>query len=424
MNVILKNVTIVNPFADKHLQKTDIHIKDGFVFAVGDNLSDNTATIINEDNLHIAPGLVELHSYLYLPGNENKESYTSFATAALRGGYTKVAVMPHASPVIQTKAQVISLLKEFQDSGVDILPIGAVSKDLEGKELTEIYDMYMGGAIAYSDGQLPTANSGIINRALEYVKAFDGLVLSAAADTHLCKGGQIHEGLKSNRMGLSGIPAIAETIAVNQLIYLLNYTKSRLHILAISLGESCELIKAAKAQQLSLSASVAVLNLLLSEEEITGYDTAYKLMPPLRPAVEFAAIKTALKEGVIDCISSQHNPQDTDSKKTEFDKAAFGAIGFESCFAASVTALRNDFSISEIIQYLSINSRKILKQTMPTFAIGEKADMFLFNPTEKWIFSEKDIFSKSKNSPLLGKELIGKVKGVINNHKFNWHGKN
>jgi dihydroorotase len=287
-----------------------------------------------------------------------------------------------------------------------------------------MYDMHNAGAIAFSDGLHVSPSAGMIERALLYVKAFDGLVMTHPEDKSVSKNGMMNEGALSTRLGLPGAPALAEEIAVSRDLYLLEYTASKLHMLDISVRGSVALLRAAKKKKLKLSASVNAYNLLLDESAVGQYNTSAKLNPHLRTKDDITALIKGIQDGTIDTITSQHNPQDEECKRLEFDKADFGMIGLETSYAASNTALMGKVDATKMVELFSLNARTILGLPATGFAEGENADLTLFDPDMKWTFTEKDIRSRSKNTPFIGATFTGKAIGIIHKDKISLsHGK-
>ncbi|HLP21412.1 MAG TPA: amidohydrolase family protein, partial [Chitinophagales bacterium] len=292
-----------------------------------------------------------------------------------------------------------------------------ISEKTEGKDLAEMYDMHSAGAIAFSDGIKASANAGMVERSLLYVKAFDGLIMNHPEEKSLSKNGAMHEGLTSTKLGLPGAPALAEEVSVNRDIYILEYTGSKLHLLDISLKRSVDMIRQAKKKGLRLSSSVNAYNLLLEETAVGNYNTNYKVNPHLRSKEDINALVKGIADGTIDTITSSHQPHDEECKKLEFDKADFGMIGLETCFAAANTALTGKVELQTIVNTLANNPRRILGLENK-IEEGALADLTLFNPGVKWTFEAGDIKSKSKNTPFAGTTFIGKALGVINKGKI------
>ncbi len=418
MEILIRSARIVDTGSPFNNQVKDILVSDGKIKRIGTGLRNTSkAQEIKEDNLHVSIGWFDLNTFLGDPGFEQKETIESGCKAAAAGGFTHICCMPNTQPVIQTKAQVEYVLGKSTDQLVSVHPIGAVTHNTEGHDLADMYDLHQAGAIAFSDGLKPSPTAGMIERALLYVKAFDGLIMVHAEDKSISKNGAMHEGLVSTQLGLPGAPALAEEIAVNRDLFVLEYTDSKLHLLDISLKKSVDLIRAAKRKKLNVSASVNAYNLMLEHSAVGDFDTNYKVNPHLRLRADITALVKGVADGTIDAISSAHQPQDEDCKKLEFDKADFGMIGLETCFAVTNTALRGEIKVEKIVQLLAQNPRKILGIAIPKIEEGAAADLTLFNPGKKWKFTADDIQSKSKNTPFIGTEFIGKVVGVINKGK-------
>lgn len=418
MEILIRSARIADTGSPFNNQVKDILVSNGKIKKIGSRLQNTTrAKEIREDNLHVSIGWFDLNTFLGDPGFEQKETIESGCKAAAAGGFTHICCMPNTLPIIQTKAQVEYVLGKSAAQIVSVHPVGAVTHNTEGHDLADMYDLHMAGAIAFSDGLKPSAPAGVVERALLYVKAFDGLIMVHPEDKSVSKNGVMHEGIVSTKLGLPGAPALAEEIAVNRDLFVLEYTDSKLHLLNVSLKKSVELIKAAKKKKLKLTASVNAYSLLLDASSVGDYNTNCKVNPPLRLKEDIAALVKGINDGTIDAVSSAHQPQDEDCKKLEFDKADFGMIGLETCFAVVNTALKTEAPLEKIIQLLAHNPRAILGIAAPAIEEGADADMTLFDPEKKWTFTEKDIQSRSKNTPFTGAEFIGKVFGVLHKGK-------
>jgi dihydroorotase len=273
------------------------------------------------------------------------------------------------------------------------------------------------GAIAFSDGAATHVNAGMMLRSLLYVKPFNGLIYSFPDDASLSAGGQMNESVSSSKFGMKGIPNLAEELIVQRDIYLCEYTQSRVHFAFVSTPESLVHIKKAKTKGLKVSAAVAPFSLLFTDESLEQYDTNLKVYPPLRTAKDKEALIKGLKDGTVEVIASHHTPHDTESKDLEFDLADFGMIGLETAFALANTALKNKLSLEEIVAKFAANPRTILNLPQATIAEGNSADITFFDSEMKWKFDKKNIHSKSKNTPFVGMEFIGKPLGVINKNQ-------
>jgi dihydroorotase len=413
--LLIRSAIVVLSGSTFNGKTVDIFIENGKVKRIGAKLKNTeNAPEVSYPNLHIAPGFVDMHAYIGEPGFEQKETIASACKAAAKGGITQFCVMPNLNPASTTKSQIEFLKHKAKGQVATLLPVGALTHNLEGKDLAEVYDMHQAGAAAFSDGYKALPNAGVLERALLYTSAFDGLVMVHAEEKSMSKNGVMHEGIVSTKLGLPGTPAVAEEIAIARDLSVVEYTNGRLHFLDVSLKKSVELIKQAKKKKLNVTASCNAYNLLLTHEAVVDYNSATKVNPPLREQKDIDGLIKGIEEGVIDTITSQHSPQDEECKKLEFDKADFGMIGFETLFPICNTVLNKTVGLEKIVDLLAVNPRKLLKRSIPSFEVGSGADFVLFNPEEKWTFTEKDIASKSKNTPFIGKTFVGKIYQTVN----------
>jgi len=416
MATLIKQARIISPDSPHNGKVKDILIHDAKITKIANRIKDDKATVWQVDNAHVAPGFMDVGTQVGDPGFEHKEDLQSAARAAAAGGYTVLACTPNTHPVIDKKSEVLYIRN--QGSLVDFYPIGAVSTGCEGKEITEMYDMREAGAIAFSDGHKSLNDSGLMMRSLLYVKPFDGIIINQALDPQLARGGQVHEGAVSTSLGMKGIPALAEELMLQRDLYLLEYTKSRLHVSNVSCARSVDLIRAAKKRGLRVTASVNPMNFTFDDTAVMSFNTYMKVMPPLREKSDIKALKKGLKDGTIDFIGSNHTPEDEEGKKLEFVYARAGVIALETTFAVSRTQLSKTIDLEELINKLAITPRRIFGLEIPKIAEGEAANLCLFDPDKNWTFSKKNIYSKSKNTPFIGQKLQGKILATINNGKI------
>jgi dihydroorotase len=418
--LLLKNVKIVAPLSDLDGQISDILInKMGQVEKIGTHLSaSKSTTVFEKDGTCVSAGWLDVGVNTSDPGFEHREDLASTARAAMAGGFTGVAPFPNTNPPIQSKTEILYIKNKTQTYLVDFYPIGAVSEDIKGKNIAEMVDMHHAGAVAFSDGQKPLGDAGLLLRGVQYAQIFDGLVFNFPFDKTLAPHGQMHEGLTSTSLGLPAIPSLAEELMVQRDLQLLQYADARLHFHNISTARSCDFIRNAKKQGLKVTASVAALNLCFDDTALGSFNTNFKVMPPLREKSDIEALIKALKDGTIDFINSNHTPIDSEGKDLEFPYADFGAIGLETAFALTNHFLHKKLTVNQLVEKFALNSRQILGLKTPDFTEGGLANFTLFNPDKEWVFSEKDIFSKSKNTPLVGHILRGVVEGVVNKGQF------
>jgi dihydroorotase len=405
---LIKQTRILAPGFDAQT-RYDIRIHQGVIVEIGQGLSPQAEEVIEHQGLCTAPGWFDTFAFVGEPGLEDREDFTTAAAAAKAGGFTELICLPNTKPALQGKSQIQYIVQHSGKQGVAFHPMGAISDDCAGKDIAELYDMREAGAIAFGDGKNSLQHSGMMLRALLYVKAFGGLVVNQCQDNQLIPGGQMHEGPQSTALGLRGIPDLAESMMVQRDLDLLEYTNSRLHIANVSAARSLALIRAAKAKGLQVTCSVAPLNLAFNDEVLHAFDSNFKVQPPLRTEADRLALIEALQDGTIDIINSNHIPLDEESKKLEFTYASFGAIGLETAFALSQKALAGHISLEKLVDLFSVQSRRVFGLEVPNIAVGAHANLTLFVPETTWTYDLGDIQSKSKNSPLIGLELQGKV---------------
>lgn len=415
--LLIKNATIVDPESKLNGKKRDILIKNGKIEDIKAKITIPNIKTINESGLCVSIGWLDVGTQVGDPGFEHREDLDSAAKAAAAGGFTAIACLPNTHPVIHSKSEVLYIKNNTQNSIVDFYPIGAISQDCKGEAITEMMDMNRSGAVAFSDGKKSLQSNGLMMRALNYVKAFDGIIMNEANDESISGNAQMHEGVTSTSLGMKGFPVLAEEIMVQRDIYLAEYTNSKVHISNISSGGSVDLVRKAKANGIQVSCSVAAMSLAFDESVLTSFDSNYKVFPPLREKGDIGALKKGLKDGTIDYINSNHTPLDKEAKDLEFPYADFGVIGLETSFAVSNTFLKKTLSTEQLIEKLAVRPRQILQLPIPQIAVGASANLTLFQTNKEWTVDKKDIYSKSKNTPFIGMTLKGKVLGIINNKK-------
>ena len=413
--LLIRNATIVDPKSRHNGKERDVLIRNGVIESIKAKITATKVKEIDVKGACLSPGWLDVGVHSGDPGFEHREDLDSVAKAAAAGGYTGVVCQPNTIPVVDSKTQVLYLKNRTRDNLVSFYPLGAVSQNCGGADITEMNDMHQAGAVAFTDGEKSIQDSGLMKRALQYVKSFDGLIMNFPQDKNLAHKGQMHEGVISTTLGMKGIPALAEELMTGRDISLAEYTDSNLHLSSISTAGSISLIKEARSKGLNVTASVAALNLTLDDEHLLGFDTNYKVLPPLREKNDIKALIKALKNGHIDFITSNHSPHDEESKKLEYPLADFGVIGLETTYALLNTHLGKQCSQEEFVNWLSINARKILRLPVPNVEVGEIANLTIFDPNREWTYSKDRIQSKSHNSPFIGTTFTGKVLGVVNN---------
>jgi dihydroorotase len=414
MNVLLQQVTIIAPSSPYHKQVKDILIVDGVIKKISDNIPTENYDVIEGNHLHVSVGWMDIFADFAEPGNEHRETLESGAEAAAAGGFTDVMLIPNTNPVVDSKAQVEFLIERAKQLPINIYPIGTVTKNAEGNTLSEMYDMHVSGAVAFSDGTKSIQQSGILLKALQYVAAKNAIIIQVADDKSISDGGLMNEGIESTKLGLPGKPAIAEELMIARDIELLGYTNSKLHITGVSTKKGIELIATAKKSGLQISCSVTPYHLLFCDEDLGGYDTNLKLNPPLRTRADMHALQDALRGGEIDCIASHHAPYSWDEKVCEFEYAKNGMITLQTLYG-TVNTIMND--TEALIKMLTENNRHIFDIAIPSIEENITACLTIFEPNTEFVFEENMIVSKSKNSAFVGKMMKGKVVGIINKGK-------
>jgi dihydroorotase len=414
MNIIIKAALIIEPGSPYHKKICDVFVSDGIIKKIEKSIDVKADLEIDGRNCTLSAGFFDLHVSFGEPGFEFKEDIVSGCKAAAAGGFTDVIQMPSTFPVMQNSAGIEMITNKIKSGLVTVHAAGALSVDMEGKEMTEMYDMHKSGAVCFTDHKSAVQDGGVMLRSLLYAKTFDGLVMSFSDDRSLSGKGQMNEGPVSTQLGLKGIPSLAEEMMVARDLMLCEYAEGRIHFSTISTKGSVELIRKAKKAGLKITCDVAAHNLLLDESSLEEFDTRFKVKPPLRSQADISALKEGLKDGTIDAICSDHIPEDVENKQKEFDLAAFGAGALETAFAAAHTALKDSMPIEQIIEKFTAGPRKIISKTQIKIAEGETACFTLFNPDEAWTVKVSDIKSKSKNNPFVGMKLSGKVKAVLN----------
>lgn len=418
MKVLLKQASIVSSSSPFNGLLKDILIDEGIIVSIKDLITDTAATIVDIDGLHVSIGWMDVFAHFCDPGLEHRETIASGAAAAAAGGFTDVLVMPNTQPVIHNKSQVEYIVNKSTALPVHVHPIGAVTRDAEGKELAEMYDMRKAGAIAFSDGIHTIQNSGLLVKALQYIKAFDGIIIQIPDDKSIGSSGLINEGIISTQLGLPGKPAMAEELMVARDIKLARYSNSRLHFTGISSAKSVEYIQRAKQSGISITCSVTPYHLVFCDEDLQQYDTNLKVNPPVRTSKDRAALLAALVDGTIECIASHHIPHNIDNKECEFEYAKNGMIGLESLFGAVWSMVNGEWPIGDLIERLSVAPREIFGLPIPEIKEGAVASLTLFNPSATYIFERSMIQSKSSNAAFIGKKMKGKVIGIVNKNQL------
>ncbi|NTD99891.1 dihydroorotase [Agrobacterium tumefaciens] len=415
MNLLVKNVIITDPQSQFNKQECDVRVVDGQIKNIGKLTAQEGETIFDASGACLTPGFFDLNCVAGDPGFETKEDLETLTAAAKSGGFTGLALLPQANPVVQSKSQVEYIINKTRNNLVDVLPVGAISQNREAKEIAELFDMQQAGAVAFSDGDRALQDDGFMSRALQYAKGLDALLMVYPENKSIAGKSQINESKNSVLLGMKGLPALAEEMHIARDIFLATYNETKIHISNISTAGAVALIRKAKKDGVQVSCDVTAHHLVFTEELLADFDSNYKVKPPLRGKADVKALIAGLKDGTIDAITSQHRPEEIEFKNVEFEIAHYGIIALQTVLPL---LLKAGLDVGMIAEKLAINPRKLLNLNIPVIEEGTKANFTVFNPNEKWLYNSSSNFSKSANSPLLGTELIGKVILVYNNNQY------
>ena len=420
MQILIRNARVVDPQSGFYNQVVDILIENGIVkqIGIGIGLPGNDCQIVEGEGLMVSSGWVDIFADYCEPGLEQKEEIATGLAAAAAGGFTDVFVLPNTNPAISTKSVVEFAISKAKGNIVNLHPLGAATQNIAGKDLAEMMDMRNSGAVAFTDGWNPIQNAGLALKALEYIKAFNGVLLQVPNDASLSAGGLMNEGEVSTMLGMPGIPELAETMLLHRDIELLRYTGSKLHVTGISTATSVAMVKKAKEDGLQITCSVTPYHLALTEDALKNYNSIYKVNPPLRGEQDRQALIKGLNDGVIDCIATHHHPHEWDAKTKEFEYASNGMALQESAFNVVWDSVCNDVAVERIIEALTMMPRDIFGLGEKGINVGDKACITIFTTESNNLLENKDVQSKSRNNPFIGKELKGKVLGIINNNQI------
>jgi len=422
MRLIIKGGLVADPLG-KGLEIADVVTEEGRVVSVGApggrETGDPDTVVIDARDKVVLPGLVDAHTHLREPGQEYKEDIASGTTAAALGGYTTIACMPNTDPIIDDRTGIEFILRRAAEAGrVNVVPIGAVTKGQKGLELAEMGDMAAAGAVAFSDDGHPVGNAEVMRCALEYAKMFGRPIIDHCEDQELFNEGVMHQGYWSTVLGLRGIPAAAEEVQVARDLILAARTGGRLHLTHLSTAGSMDLLRWAKEKGIRVTADVTPHHLVLTDEAVRrlDYDTNTKVNPPLRSGRDVEALLTALQAGLIDLIATDHAPHHFDDKDVEFNYAAFGIVGLETAVGLVVTNLVEPGRLDwlGVARLMSLHPSRLLGlESKGSLSVGADADITIIDPKAEWTVAPEEFASKSRNTPLGGMSLRGKVTATI-----------
>lgn len=415
MNILIKSATIVNETNKAlHKKKKDILIKNGIIEAIATTIEPPAKTkIIKEDNLHVSIGWFDSGVSFGEPGYEERETIENGLLTAAKSGFTDVLLNTSSTPTPDSASDIVYLKNTSKNQLTTLHPLGNLTVSGKCEALAELYDMKNSGAVGFYDYKHPIPNANLLKIALQYAQNFDGLIFSFPMDKNISGKGIVNEGITSTKLGLKGIPALAEELQIARDLFILEYTGGKLFIPTISTTTSVKLIAEAKKKGLEVYCSVAAHNLSVTDEALEDFNTQFKVLPPLRTTKDTKALVKGVKNGTIDIITSDHTPLNVELKHVEFDNAHFGTIGLESCFGM----LNHSLGLEDTISFLT-KGRAIFNLETPLLDIGQSANLTLFNPDSVYTFTKDHMHSTSKNALALGMELKGKVIGTVANNQL------
>ncbi|HLP18344.1 MAG TPA: dihydroorotase [Bacteroidota bacterium] len=417
--ILLKNGRLIDPAAGVD-RITDILIEDGIIRRIDTAIAPSEdCRVITLDGKIVAPGFVDIHVHLREPGYEHKETIETGTLSAAWGGFTAVCCMPNTNPAIDDESIVQFVQSQGKKSHggvVDVYPIGAVTKGREGKIMAPIAELVQAGAVGLSDDGAPVHDAGIMRRAMEYASMYDVPIIQHCEDMSLAKGGVMNEGESATRLGLPGIPNVAEEVMIARDVMLAEFTRARYHAAHLSTAGAVELIREAKRKGVNVTCEVTPHHFSLTDKEVFSFDTNTKMNPPLRSQADVDAVKEGLRDGTIDVIATDHAPHSLDEKEVDYIQAPFGIVGLETAIGLAVTELVKPgvLTLSKLIEKFSTNPRRIIGREIRVEE-GQPAVLTLFDPEIEWTVDCAGFHSKSKNSPFNGTTLRGKSVGIVNN---------
>ena len=421
-DVLLRGGTLLDPETGS-TRSADVWIREGRIHEIGEDLSpENDLPVYDATDKLISPGWMDMHVHFREPGFEHKETIASGTAAAAAGGFTAVACMPNTEPPLHTRDVVEFVRERAADTPVDVHPIGCVSKERAGEELAELADLAAGGAVAFSDDGAPVHHAGLMRRALEYSTMLDRPIINHMEAPALNPNGQMHEGEVSARVGLDGIPGLADDVMIARDVELAAFTGGHVHVAHISTARGVELVRRAKARDLPVTAEVCTHHVALTDAAVerSGFDTHTKMHPPLRSAEDVAALKDGLADGTIDALCTDHAPHAAFEKDVEFAAAPFGITGLETAWGLIGRELIEPgvLSVAEAVRALTVAPRRILGLDVPALEPGTPAALTVFDASSRWTFTEEHMRSKSRNTPFLGTELVGRPRAIYNDGRL------
>jgi dihydroorotase len=415
--VLIKGGRLYNP-ADRKSTPKDIGIRNGKLVE-SKQIDKSKAKVIDAKGCIISHGLIDIHAHFREPGREDKETLATGSHAALAGGFSRVCVMPNTDPPIDSPEGILYILERAEDLPVQIYPIGAITWGQRGEELAEMLEMRAAGAVAFSDDGNPVQDGQVLRRALYYSSDLGVPVINHAEDTYLRADGIMNEGALSTRMGLPGNPTMAEAVMIYRDLLLAEDTGGCLHIPHVSTALGVGLVRQAKARGVRVTAETTPHHLGLTEDALQKFNTNAKVAPPLRTEEDRQTVISGLRDGTIDCVATDHAPHTVEEKEQDIIQAPSGMIGLESAFGLAHTVLREaGMTTEQVLDLFTTRPAGIMNMSLSSFEPGEMAELVVVQPDEEWTFSRADIFSRSRNTPMLGLTFKGRVKAAISRNTW------
>src|SRR5579883_1722985 len=420
--LIIKNGRVIDP--SQQLDRLcDVAIEEGRIREIAADLPTAGAQVFDASQLIVAPGFIDMHVHLREPGFEHAETIESGSRAAAAGGFTSICPMPNTAPVNDSATVTSYIIEKARRHGiVNVLPIGAITKNSQGEQLAEIGSMRKAGAVAISDDGRPVMNARVMRRAMEFARSFGMPVINHCEDLHLSAGGDMHEGLESVRLGLRGIPAASEDVMVARDILLAELTGARFHVAHISSRRAVEMVAFAKSRGLAVSAEATPHHFALSDSEMRPYDSNFKMKPPLRSTCDVGAVTQGIISGAIDAIATDHAPHAGSEKMQEFEKCPFGILGLETAIGLALEQLvhTGKIGLMRLVELFTTGPEKIVRLGRGTLAAGAPADITIFSTDREWTYDVNKSFSKSRNSPFHGRTFKGGAAATIVRGEIVW----
>lgn len=413
MSVLIKNVTVIDPDSPFHGKTVDIGYKRGIINEIGNVDPSNYSKTIHEKGLMVSRAWIDCHAQFNDPGNEHKEDLYSGAKAAKAGGFGTVVTSANTHPVVDSKAHIRYIAQLQPDLATEVKTLAALSEDLKGANFNELYDLSQAGAIGFCDGHLGLENADLLKRSLLYAQPFGGKIMVYPHSTILAQGGVMNEGEMSTKLGLKSAPSLSEEVMVARDLAIAEYCESPIHFMNISSAKSVKLIKQAKDKGILVTCDVTIANLIWNDTQLSGFDSNFKLTPPLRSEADRKALVKGVNNGTIDFIVSNHTPQNIEEKDCEFNHAGDGQATIQIVFPMYQTYLSQEIELDTFIHCITQSPRKYLDLEIDAITEGSKTSITLFNPKGTTHIDHKMWESKSKNTPFMNTTLKGKVVDVL-----------